>query len=206
MSLLRVRPTRGFYLELKRNITYLEEGYKLLKMKRDELVKELRNSLKRLSEVRKEVDELIEEALKEYFRIYALLGEEEIKKALANFIEPYEVKILPVSVMGVYTPRILSVKKPNIEGKYTPPLQSLANKFLKLLEKLLEVAELEARIDSVSSDLEHTNRTVNSLEKIILPDLKATLKYIEDVLEEEELDEFTKLKMIRNKIVARRTR
>jgi len=206
MSLLRVRPTRGFYLELKRNITYLEEGYKLLKMKRDELVKELRNSLKRLSEVRKEVDELIEEALKEYFRIYALLGEEEIKKALANFIEPYEVKILPVSVLGVYTPRILSVKKPNIEGKYTPPLQSLANKFLKLLEKLLEVAELEARIDSVSSDLEHTNRTVNSLEKIILPDLKATLKYIEDVLEEEELDEFTKLKMIRNKIVARRTR
>ena len=65
--------------------------------------------------------------------------------------------------------------------------------------------ELETKIESIARDLERTNKIVNALENVVIPDLERDIKYIEDMLEEDDLEEFVRLKFARDKILKRRS-
>ena len=44
-----------------------------------------------------------------------------------------------------------------------------------------------------------TNRRVNALEYVMIPNLEENIKYIEEILEEEERESFFKMKMVSNR-------
>ena len=195
-------PTRGFLLNFKRRVKAIEEGYKLLEMKRDELSNKLRAYLENLKSAKREVHSSASEVMKEFSKIYGLIGPDVID-ILAASIEKLEIQVLPISIMGINVPEVKLKKLPDVKNKYPPVVRSIAMALYDLLDDLIKITTLEMKIEIISYDLERTNRTVNALEKIVIPEMKKTIKFIEDVLDEDELEEFTRLKMVRDKILRR---
>ncbi|MBS7645960.1 MAG: V-type ATP synthase subunit D [Candidatus Bathyarchaeia archaeon] len=199
----KAKPTRGFLLQLKRRVGFIEEGYKLLEMKRDELAKELRSDLEELASRRIGFEEKVEEALDAVAWMYASLGSMEA----SSWINPgggLELEVLPRSVMGIQVPYVKILHMPEVRDKFKPVVRAAARKIHGILNDLVSVAELEARIERVAEDLEKTNRQVNALEKIVIPGYKRMIKYIEDMLEEAMLEEFTRTKFVKALLSRRR--
>ena len=115
------------------------------------------------------------------------------------------IDVMPISVMGILVPFLKITDKPSFKNKYGPIIRSAAHDFENLLENLLKVTELEMRIERVAEDLEKTNRKVNALEKIVIPDYNKVIKYIEDRIDEDMLEEIIRTKLIRTLIIKRRS-
>ena len=73
-------------------------------------------------------------------------------------------------------------------------------KFLNLIRLLCEMAEIRAIVWRLSREVKKVQRRVNALEKIVIPDTKETIKYIEDTLEERERDEIFIRKLVKSKL------
>ena len=201
---LRVVPTKGYLLELKRRIEIIKEGYRLLSMKRDELTAKLTNFLEQLKAVRRGVLERVEQVLIRFREAYALLGPDVIKAHASLNRGVFEVDILPLSIMGILVPRVKVLREAEVEDKYGYIIREQIYELRELLQDLIKIAELEMKIEIISSDLERTNRIVNALEKIIIPEMEQLARYIAELIEEESLEEFTRIKLIRDLIVTRR--
>jgi len=200
---IRIMPTRGFLIEFKRRIKAIEEGYKLLEMKRDELTNKLRNYLESLKAARKHVIETASKILMEFAKVYGLVGPDVID-SLAASVGEIDISIIPVSIMGITVPEVRIDRLPEAKNKFPPVVRAIALTLYELFEDLIKITTLETKIEIISYDLERTNRIVNALEKIVLPEMKEIAKMIEDSLDEDELEEFTRLKIVRDKIVGGR--
>jgi len=198
----RIMPTRGFLLNFKRRVKSIEEGYKLLEMKRDELSNRLREYLEQLRAAKKAFIENAAKVMDKFKEVYALTGPDALD-ALSASIEKLRIRILPISIMGIHVPEVKLENLPDIKNKYPPIVRSVAEIIYEMLDDLIKITELEMKIEIISYDLERTNRIVNALEKIVLPSMKSTIKLIEDMLDEDELEEFIRLKIVREKILGR---
>ncbi|MCW3976225.1 MAG: V-type ATP synthase subunit D [Candidatus Bathyarchaeota archaeon] len=199
-----VKPTRGFLLELKKRVKFIEEGHRLLEMKRDELGRELRSSLDTLGTQRSELEKRFEKALENLLRAYASLGSGEIESNKASTEKKVSIEVLPKSVMGILVPFLKIVERPILKNKFGVITRSTAHEFEDLLEDLLKITELESRIEMIADDLEKTNRKVNALEKIVIPDYNQVIKFIEDRIDEDMLEEIIRTKLVRELIHRRR--
>ena len=200
----RVRPTRGFLLEIKRRLSFIREGYELLKMKRDELAEELQMVIPELERRRTSVEKKAKEALNALRNAYVFLGRAEVTSQAASVEKTFKIEILPKSVMGVLIPYIKNVTKPEVKGKFGPIIRTVAMKFYEFMEEFIKVVEMEARIERLADGLKKTNIQVNSLEKVVIPTLEQMIHKIEGYLEEDMLEEFTRTKLIRDLLVAKR--
>ena len=199
---IRVMPTRGFLLDFKRRVKAIEDGYKLLEMKRDELTNKLRAFLEELKAAKRSVLEDASKIMAEFSKVYSLVGPDVID-SFARSIGRIEAKVLPMSIMGIVVPEVKFTDVPQVKNKYPPVVRSIAEKLYELLEDLMKITVLETKIEIIAYDLERTNRTVNALEKIVIPEMKKIIKMVEDVLDEDELEEFTRLKIVRDKVIRR---
>lgn len=199
-----VKPTKGFLLQLKKRVSFIEEGYRLLELKRDELAKELRTSLEELAAKKKGFEEKVEDALKRLGRAYATLGTVEMASQTWVAEKNLQIEVLPKSVMGILVPYVRILSKSPVSDRYSPIARSAAQAFHELIEDLAQLAELESRVERIADDLEKTNRKVNALEKIVIPQYRRIIKQIEDRLDEDMLEEFIRTKFVRTIISARR--
>ena len=62
------------------------------------------------------------------------------------------------------------------------------------------MAELESSVWLLARELKKTQRHVNALEHIFIPDYKETLKYVDQVLESKELDSFFTMKVVKKRM------
>ena len=201
---LRVAPTKGFLLNFKRRVKFIEEGYELLSMKRDELSKLLKDYLEDLKAAREEVGREMEDVMVKFRSIYALLGSDAIDSYAAAVPKDLELTVLPKSVMGVIVPYIKITQTVDVRDKFGPVIRHAANEIYTVLKQLLKLTDVESRIEIIADELERTNRMVNALEKVVIPNMKKTIKYIEDLLDEDMLEEFTRLKIVRRLLYERR--
>ncbi len=201
---LRVVPTKGFLLELKRRIEIIKEGYRLLSMKRDELTSRLMELLEHYKAVKKEVMGRAEKIVTRFREIYALLGPETIDANASINRGVLDIDVLPLSIMGILVPTVKALREVSVKNLFGPVIREIVYDLVELFQDMIKVTEIEMKIELLATDLERTNRIVNALEKIIIPEMESVAKYIEDMLEEEGLEEFLRVKLIRNIIVARR--
>ena len=168
------------------------------------LTRKLKEFLEELRAERKRVVEEAERILEKFREVYAELGPEVVRSYAALSRGALEVEVLPLSVMGVHVPVVRVVREPEVANRFSPLLMSVVGGLEELMRDLIKITELEAKIEIIARDLERTNRIVNALERIIIPELKETIRYIEDMLEEEALEEFTRIKFVRDLIAKRR--
>ncbi len=203
-SLSGVRPTKGYLMDLKRRIGFIERGCEFLKLKRDHLAKELSASLDILKGRRRLLLESLREAYRALTAAYLSLGPTEVKSQASSIRRSLELEVLPRSVMGVRYPFIKILSKPRVEGELDITLSQAAERVLGILERMIQLAEFEARVERIADELGKTNRKVNALENTIIPSYKQVIKFIEDKLDEESLEELVRMKLIGGALARRR--
>jgi len=195
MSLGRVAVTRGVLLRLREQLDFTKRGKELLEMKRDNLAAETNRLLARIK-VRHEFEQRLMEAYGSLRTAYVTLGYSRLQSQ-AFTVKPLEAKVRLRSVMGVLVPEIVQGQKPTINSITDPSAYAAAEQLTNSMGELLNIAEAEARIESIAQELMLTNRKVNALERVILPNILETLRYIEGRLEEETLEEFFRAKRVK---------
>ncbi len=201
---LSIRYTRGFLLDLKRRLSFVQRAHDLLEMKRDQEIRELRSAIDRLRDLRAVLEKRVEEVLRDLAMLQAVYGSQEIISASMLMDERIEIEMLPRNVMGVNVPMLKIVKMPEVKGRYPLHVEGLAEKVRKLLEDLLRVAELEAFVELVAEDLRKTSIRVNALEKVIIPSYEATIRKIGEVVEQSALEDFIRVKLVKRALERRR--
>ena len=203
-SLSGVRPTKGYLMDLKRRLGFIERGCEFLKLKRDHLAKELSASLDILKGRRRLLLESLREAYRALTAAYLSLGPTEVKSQASSVRKSLELEVLPRSVMGVRYPYVKILSKPRVEGELDITLSQAAERVLGILERMIQLAEFEARVERIADELGKTNRKVNALENTIIPSYKRVIKFIEDKLDEESLEELVRMKLIGGALARRR--
>lgn len=198
----RAAATRGLLLRLREQLEFIERGRELLKMKRDQLAAETNRLLKKVR-ARATIEKRLMDAYDKLKDAYSSLGYFRVLSE-ASAVGEMEVRVRPISIMGVIVPEVLLDGKPNID--YIPSMSAYeaARELNEVVEELLELVETEARIESIARELMMTNRKVNALDKVLIPGLMDLIRYIEDRLEEESLEEFFRAKRVRAAIRGRR--
>jgi len=201
MSRMNVAPTKSSQLVLKRDLAMATEGFNLLEQKREILVMELMRLVDRVREVQTEVDERRKKAYETLRKAIARNGYHRMRNIAAGI--HYEHKVASESrvTAGIRVPRV-SVEHGSFSSQYGfAGTDSLVDQtmrdFLALLESVGRLAELESAVWLLARELKKTQRRVNALEQIFIPDFKDTLRYVRDVLEGKDLDSFFMMKMVK---------
>ncbi len=199
-----IRPTKGFLMEMKRRIGFIEKGTEFLKLKRDHLAKELTSAIDILKGRRSVLLTELQVAYRGVTAAYISLGPTEVRSQASTLKSGLEIEVLPKSTMGVRYPFIKVDKDPQIAGELDITLSEAAEKVLGVLNDIIQIAEFEARVERIADELGKTNRKVNALENTIIPSYRQIIKFIEDKLDEESLEELVRMKLIGGALARRR--
>lgn len=195
-SLGGVRYTKGFLIEMKKRISFVERGCEFLKMKRDHLAKELRESIDILRGQRGLLVDRLKEVYKLVTSAFLSLGPTEVVSQTRSIRKDLELEVLPLSIMGVLYPMVKIIRRSDLAVELDLTIERAAEKLSEILEQLIHLAEFESRTERIADELGKTNRKVNALEDIIIPRYKTTIKFIEDKIDEEGLEELVRTKLI----------
>ena len=199
----RVTPTRGALIKLTANLELIRDGKNILKIKRDHLVGELNNLLKELGR-RTEIENQFMDVYSEFKEVMATLGYAKVSST-AKSISELKTEVTPISIMGVIVPKIRVLEKPQIDSIQDMGLYEVAENIGNLVDQLLFEAQIETRIERIAYELLRINRKVNALEKVIIPSAEKQIKLIQDLLIDEDLEEFSRNKHVRNLIGRKET-
>ena len=198
-----VSPTRMELLEIRKKLNLSEKGHKLLEEKRDALVEKFFTMIDKRNDLSKQMDEGFKNAFSSLIQSQMILGEEKVDNSSYLTSSFGEIEFQTDNIMGVKIPKMtFESEKDNDESFYSftdtcSKLDDATVEFKTLVEKLVELADLEGSIKSLSVEIEKTKRRVNVLENNLIPKLKSTRKYIEMQLEEREREDFFRRKRIK---------
>ncbi|MDG6225553.1 MAG: V-type ATP synthase subunit D [Candidatus Thermoplasmatota archaeon] len=197
-----INPTRMELLSTRRKRILAEKGHKLLGEKRDALVVQFFDIIKRRKELRSEVRSSFEGAQVHIQNAMAVLGYETIRSYTLG-IEPYPApRISMLNIMGVRVPTIEGrdpedKDKPWSLGSTPQALDDSMTAYRGAIRSLLKLAEVESAMERIAVEIEKTKRRVNALEHIFIPRLRNTERYITMQLQEREREDFFRRKRIK---------
>ena len=194
MDTLNVNPTRMELTNLKRKLATARRGHKLLKDKRDELMRRFMEMVRENKALRKRVEEKIAHANAHMALARSVMGDAEIEAALMIPMQQMEVEIAEKNVMSVLIPKYTaSVRSSDAADIYpygfaftSSELDGAVRYLSDILPELLQLAELEKSCQLMAAEIEKTRRRVNALEHVIIPETKSGIRYITMKLDENE--------------------
>jgi V/A-type H+-transporting ATPase subunit D len=202
-----IAPTRSNLLQRRDQRKLAVRGADLLKRKRDALVAEFFDLVKVSLEARRHLTEASREAYFALFLANAWDGPEAVGSLALAQGSRLEVSLVMENIFGVKVPQ---VQLPTFDDRlpFSPVgagAQTLAaaRQFRKLTEALIEVAATETRLRRIGEEINKTNRRVNALEQLVIPNINFEIRQIRSVLEQRALEEVTVLKRIKAKLEAR---
>ena len=201
---LNVAPTKSNSLELKRSLAFASEGYELLEQKRQILVFELMSRLERSRTIQKEVDGTLAGAFASLREAVLRAGSARLAAEALGVPGRPTLRLQEERLMGINLPGIVSELPPAgptfAPGSGPAVSDQVVKRFRQALEVVTRMAELENAVILLANELRKTQRRVNALEKIFLPDYRDTLKYIAEVLEEREREGYVIMKMTKARL------
>ena len=189
----QVSPTRMNLLQRRGQLRLAQKGVDLLKKKRDALVAEFFGLVREAMEARKALDQAFD-------------GPEVVAGAALG-VPPLEgVEAEVENVWGSKVPRL---KATFPDGALLSPVGTPAytleasRAFRRYAEALIRVANTETRLKKIGEEIKKTTRRVNALEQVVIPGIRAQIRFIQQVLEQREREDTFRLKRIKGKIEAR---
>lgn len=201
MSRLKVSPTRSNLARVKRSLALAQEGHDLLDHKREVLMRNLMRMAHDAEEIQQEVEAKLAAAY-EALRVANLtMGREMVEWASLATQGKTDIHILLRSIMGVVVPTIEVVHKPPELafglGDTASALDEALVRFREVLDLLPVLAETVASVWRLATELKKTQRRVNALEYLFIPQYQETVAFIEDVLEEKDREDHFRLKRVK---------
>lgn len=190
MARLNVNPTRMELLRLKKRIKTATRGHKLLKEKRDGLMKSFMEIIREASDLREKVEKDLQGAFGEFMFASASMRKEAIHESLSVPSQKMKLSAETKNVMSVDIPQFSS----EIEGDFlcysltstSSELDSSLETFAEVLKDIIRLAEIEHSAYLLAEEIEKTRRRVNALEHVMIPDMEETAKFIKMKLAEQE--------------------
>lgn len=192
MVRLNVKPTRMELNNLKERLKTAERGHKLLKDKRDELMRRFISLIRENNQLRKEVESYLIDNLKSFAVAKSLENSQMVEELFSIPSKEIELFVEKENIMSVTVPRMhmnITSQNENSEYSYLSSNSEMDDVFAtmnSLIDKLLRLAEVEKTCQLMADEIEKTRRRVNGLEYSIIPNLSETIHYIEVKLEEAE--------------------
>lgn len=210
MAVLRVNPTRMELTKLKKRLAVASRGHKLLKDKRDEMVRQFMLLIRRNKALREEVEAALSSALAGFVLARIAMTKETMDEALMYPVREVELSISRANIMSVDVPKI-SYSEKKQERSFFPygllctstELDSATTKLSSVLPQMVELAELEKTCNMLADEIEKTRRRVNALEYVMIPQLQETIRYIRMKLDENERGNLTRLMKTKDMIAKR---
>ncbi|MEN2997599.1 MAG: V-type ATP synthase subunit D [Brevinematia bacterium] len=201
-----VVPTKLNLITTKEFLSLAKDGRNLLDEKKEVLITNILSVVKEVKKLRSEFDELVREIYNDFIYIKSILGDEFVYNELkcAN-VREIEFDILHKNIIGVIVPVVKSMNiRMDTHINYSSffssyRLESIKSKFETLLRKIVEVAEKEAVLWNLIKDLKKTQRRVNALDNVIIPELLENIKFIVDSLEDREREVLFQLQRMKGR-------
>ena len=200
-----IKPTRSELLKLKKQIKLAKSGYNLLKKKRDGLILEFFEVLKKAKTLREELVNEYKIALEKINIARTLEGDLKLKSTAMAIKDIPDIKLTTKNIMGVKVPKIESseIKKAFMERGYgvynSSSIDEAAGAYEKVVEKIILAAEVETSMRKLLNEIEKTKRRVNALEFVVIPKLDKVRSFIQFRLEEMERENIFRMKRIKAK-------
>ncbi len=208
MSLLQYAPTKTNLLRLKSDLNFTRQGYELLDQKRNILIIELLALVDQTAVYQNRVDTALGKAYQALEEAVLDMGKLKVQYLSGAVNISTDIKIRYRKVMGVSLPVVQTEFKEN-PPYYSPMgtsfwIDNSLKSFKEALNLLGRLSELKISVLRLANEVKKTIRKVNALEKIAIPDLKETVRYIEGRLEENERDMFVLMSMVKENLENKR--
>lgn len=206
MAVMNVNPTRMELTNLKRKLVTARRGHKLLKDKRDELMRRFLELVRENKTLRLKVEAGIKQANAHMALARSVMSDEALSVALMMPAQKMELDVEEKNIMSVIVPQFHAQVKAAKDGEiysygYAFTSCDLDDAVLSLSEimpDLLRLAEIEKTCQLLASEIEKTRRRVNALEHVMIPQYEDTIKYITMKLDEAERSSTTRLMKIKD--------
>ena len=206
MAELRVNPTRMELKKIQARYTTARRGHKLLKDKRDELMKKFLDVVREDKALREKVEAALGNVYNSFSIASAVSSPNMLKEALILPKKEGKLEVTYKNVMSVTVPSysfgLLSEggsDSYNYGMAFTSgELDSSLRELNGILEDLVRMAELEKTAQMLAEEIEKTRRRVNALEHIMIPQYLETMKSIKMKLEENERGNTTRLMKVKD--------
>ena len=200
-----VTPTRMVLNQLKGRLKTARRGHKLLKDKRDELMRQFMDVVKLNKQLRTRVEEGLTGAFASLQVASAIMSPEMLEQALLYPRQSVELGVNYKNIMSVNVPVYDFRTKSSDPSEIYPygfaqtsgELDDALDKMARVFQDMLELAQVEKTMQLLAEEIEKTRRRVNALEYVMIPDLEKNIKYITMKLEENENS--TKVRLLKVK-------
>ena len=209
MASATINPTRMELTRLKGRLKTAVRGHKLLKDKRDELMKQFLEIVRKNRELRAKVEKGLERANAAFTVASALMSPEMLEQSLMYPKQSVELDMKFKNIMSVNVPvyefhtrnedptEIYPYGFAQTSGELDTALEALSQVF----QDMLELAEVEKTMQLLAEDIEKTRRRVNALDYVMIPDFQQKIRYISMKLDENERGNITRLMKVKEMVL-----
>jgi len=209
MAVMNVNPTRMELTRLKKRLAVARRGHKMLKDKRDELMKQFLELAITNRKLREEVENNLKKVYEKFMIARAIMSTESFEESLMFPKLKAELNITVVNRMGVEIPVYDFVTAETHDSDIYPygfaetsaELDGALAALDKVLPDLLKLAGVEKAIQLLALEIESVRRRVNALEHVLIPQLTDTIRYISMKLEENERSNLVRLMKVKDMIL-----
>lgn len=210
MARRQINPNRMELLRLKKQLVTARRGHKLLKDKRDELMRQFLEIVRQNQALRKRVEKLLGEANRQMVLARAVMSPEILETALMSGRDSLSLSIDTRNIMSVNVPIFTSPFElsgmvenlPYGMASTTGELDQAVTALNEAFPVMLELAEVEKTAQLLADEIGKTRRRVNSLEYVLIPELIEAVRSITMKMDENERGNLTRLMKVKDMIVS----
>ncbi|MGP1348383.1 MAG: V-type ATP synthase subunit D [Stomatobaculum sp.] len=201
-----VNPTRMELTRTKRKLVTARRGHKLLKDKRDELMRQFLDLVRKNRTLREKVEQGIREANANFALAAASMSEEAVRVAFMKPRQEVTLRVDYKNIMSVDVPRYsVETRTGDSNDIYSygfaftsADLDDAVKGLADLLPDMLALAESEKSCQLMASEIEKTRRRVNALEHVLIPQMERTIRFITMKLDENERSSQVRLMKVKD--------
>ena len=204
-----INPTRMELTRLKGRLRTAQRGHKLLKDKRDELMKQFLDTVREVRALRAEVEEELMKVHNSFTVASALMSSEALEQALLYPKQSVELDMTFQNIMSVNVPVYQFRTKSDDAGEIYPygfantsgELDGAVDALSGVFQDMLKLAEIEKTSQLLAEEIEKTRRRVNALEYVKIPQMEEAIKYITMKLDENERSNTIRLMKVKDMLL-----
>ena len=202
-----VPATKSTLLRMREQFVFVQAGHKLLEQKREVLLEELIQIAREAKQSRRQLAEALATAYATLGAALVTDGRPPLEAEALAASPDTTVRVRERSVMGVAVP-ILSFEGPPAAlatvapGTASPGAARTGHRIRALLTAIVRQAEVEVSCRRLAAELQKTQRRVNALENIFIPEYRDTIRFIEGSLEEKEREGLFQMKRLKGRHAA----
>lgn len=211
MAVLNVNPTRMELTQMKRRMSTARRGHKLLKDKRDELVRRFIALAKENYSLRLSVERALGLAMRDFALARAVMEPGALRQALMYPARRAELSLGSASILSVKVPEYRmhetageeTLSLPYGMAETSAQLDNAIATMAEVLPQLIALSEKEKTCELLADEIQKTRRRVNALEYVMIPQMEETIRYISMKLEENERGALTRLMKVKEMLEER---